>query len=105
MFTLKIVDTKTQLSSFVELDNFDIISQSASKDLFDKFTEDFVCDKTRHNIGVVVVGSKDSLQVTKYLDKDKVAFIMNSQGKTVEVIKATEHVCKNIDCKGNLTIK
>lgn len=92
MFTLKIVDTKTQLSSFVELDNFDIISQSASTDLFNKFTEDFVCNNTKGDIGVVIVGNKDTQNVTKYLDKNQIAFIMNSRGKTIEVVKAVEHI-------------
>lgn len=92
MFTLKIIDGKTQAQSFLELDEFEIISQSASKDIFDKLTENHVCNKTRYNIGVIVLGRKDSQHITKYLDKYMFAFIMNSQGKTVEVIKAVEHI-------------
>lgn len=92
MFTIKVIDTNTQHTQYQEFETFNVIGRSTSPVMFNQFTEDFMCQKTRNNVSVIIVGNNSDKTTKLYLSKGFVAYVMNSNGKTIEVIKADQYM-------------
>lgn len=97
MFTIKLIDTNTQHTQYQEFDTFTVIGQSTSPVMFKQLTSDFICDKTRNNVSVVITGQNGDKTTNLYMSKGFIAYVMNSGGKTIEVIKADQYFTNKLN--------
>lgn len=97
MFTIKMIDINTQHTQYQEFETFTVIGQSTSPVMFKQLTSDFICDKTRNNVSVVITGQNGDTNTKLYMSKGFIAYIMNSGGKTIEVIKADQYFTNKLN--------